>query len=170
MDHGALAAEYLFNGIFHFGQNIIAFVLLSMMSPVSYSVASLIKRVWVILVAILWFRSRTTNIQGFGIAFTFLGLYLYDRTSTEDAAERKTKADHFRHTNALLPLLEVPETKGANGHLSTPKRMMAEYSFPDGKEYREDEYTNGDDHVKTWLPPGTRQESTWEAGDAKIIQ
>lgn len=109
MDHGQLLLEFVFNGIFHFFQNIMAFVLLSMLSPVSYSVASLIKRVWVIVVAMVWFRSSTTATQMVGIALTCVGLYLYDRTSMEDAAERRAKTDHFRHKAPLLPLAE---TKG----------------------------------------------------------
>ena len=164
LDHRALAVEFLFNGVFHFAQNIIAFVLLSLMSPVSYSVASLIKRVWVILVAILWFRSHTTNIQALGVGLTFLGLYLYDRTSTEDAAERRTKTDHFRHKNALLPLIEVPDSKQHNGHVDGPRRALAAFSFPDRKEDPGGSHPSTGDPTSIWLPPGTKQETTWEAG------
>ncbi|KAK5278054.1 hypothetical protein LTR16_009046, partial [Cryomyces antarcticus] len=80
LDHGRLALEFLFNGTFHFGQNLVAFVLLGMVSPVTYSVASLIKRVFVIVFAIVWFGNKMTTVQGVGIALTFVGLYLYDRT------------------------------------------------------------------------------------------
>ena len=66
-----LVAEFVFNGTVHFGQNIIAFVLLSLVSPVTYSVASLIKRIFVILMAIAWFGNRTTNLQACGIALTY---------------------------------------------------------------------------------------------------
>lgn len=153
LDHRELALEFLFNGVFHFGQNILAFVLLSMLSPVSYSVASLIKRVWVIIVAIIWFRSSTTPLQAFGVALTFLGLYLYDKTSMEDAAERKTKRDHFRHGTALLPLNKEPEK--VNGHLpQSDGSDERHYSFP------------GNNFSSSWLPPGTKQESTWEAKDS----
>src|ERR1700733_11535 len=117
LDHGGLALEFVFNGIFHFGQNILAFVLLSMLSPVSYSVASLIKRVWVIIVAIIWFRSSTPPVQAFGVALTFVGLYLYDRTSMEDAAERRAKRDHFRSGAPLLPTVKEPEEKQMNGYI-----------------------------------------------------
>ena len=65
-----LVAEFVFNGTVHFGQNIIAFVLLSLVSPVTYSVASLVKRIFVILMAIAWFGSPTTTLQGWGIALT----------------------------------------------------------------------------------------------------
>ncbi|KAL9620275.1 MAG: hypothetical protein Q9160_005174 [Pyrenula sp. 1 TL-2023] len=108
LDHGALFMEFVFNGVFHFGQNIMAFILLSMLSPVSYSVASLIKRVWVIVLAVLWFRNTASSMQLFGIGLTFVGLYLYDRTSMEDVAERRAKADHFQEKESLLPLMENP--------------------------------------------------------------
>jgi len=162
LDHGELTLEFLFNGLFHFFQNIMAFVLLSMLSPVSYSVASLIKRVWVIVVAVVWFRSSTTSIQGVGIALTCLGLYLYDRTSMEDAAERRTKTDHFRHRAALLPVTEV-KTPGFTESHALKEDYVGDMS--DSHPKRDD--SRGRPHDSTfssgWLPPGTKQESTWEA-------
>jgi solute carrier family 35 protein E1 len=113
MDHGRLTLEFIFNGVFHFAQNILAFILLSMVSPVTYSVASLIKRVFVIVMAILWFRSPTTPIQAVGIALTFLGLYLYDRTSESNRADRKARMmTESRTASPLLPLDERPSRPG----------------------------------------------------------
>ncbi|KAL7806222.1 TPT domain-containing protein [Trichoderma aethiopicum] len=113
MDHGRLALEFIFNGTFHFGQNIIAFILLSMVSPVTYSVASLIKRVFVIVMAIIWFRSPTTSIQAVGIALTFLGLYLYDRTNESNKADRSARLmTQSRAGTPLLPLNEMPAQTG----------------------------------------------------------
>ena len=156
LDHGALALEFVFNGIFHFGQNILAFVLLSMLSPVSYSVASLIKRVWVIIVAIIWFHSSTTRMQAFGIALTFVGLYLYDRTSMEDAAERRAKRDHFRGGAALLPTVMEPAERVKNEHVASGGVEVDQkpYVFP------------GEKFSSSWLPPGTKQETTWEPRDS----
>ncbi|WBW71159.1 Golgi phosphoenolpyruvate transmembrane transporter Pet2 [Schizosaccharomyces osmophilus] len=68
------------NGLSHFFQNILAFTLLSIISPVAYSIASLIKRIFVIVVSILWFRQPTSLTQAMGIALTAVGLYLYDRS------------------------------------------------------------------------------------------
>jgi solute carrier family 35 protein E1 len=105
LDHGPLVLEYIFNGTFHFGQNILAFVLLSMVSPVTYSVASLIKRVFVIIIAIIWFRSPTTGVQAAGIALTFLGLYLYDRSSEKNKADQRARSmTETRREAMLLPL------------------------------------------------------------------
>lgn len=166
LDHGPLLLEFIFNGIFHFMQNIMAFVLLSMLSPVSYSVASLIKRVWVIVIAVIWFRNSTTRIQVLGIALTCFGLYLYDRTSSEDAAERRAKADHFRHKAALLPVTELAEKNVSNGHVPQPiPGFNSKFNFPGSHFKRDDEGGGNTGHAGQWLPPGTKQESTWEPGD-----
>jgi len=144
LDHGALTLEFIFNGVFHFLQNIMAFILLSMLSPVSYSVASLIKRVWVIIVAVAWFRSATTTSQIMGVILTCIGLYLYDRFSSEDAAERRAKKDHFRHhNNALLPLDEKQEP---NDHAMQPRRSLERvmnFSFPAGPAKKDDPGSSG---------------------------
>lgn len=163
LDHGQLVLEYMFNGIFHFLQNIMAFILLSMLSPVSYSVASLIKRVWVIGVAVVWFRSSTTNVQLAGIGLTMFGLYLYDRTSMEDAAERRTRADHFRNKAPLLPVTEGTDLKD-NGHAVQPRISMNEkFEFPQKRESSASRQSD----PSAWLPPGTSQESTWAPGDRR---
>lgn len=56
----------VFNGTVHFGQNIIAFSLLSVASPVAYSIAGLVKRIFVIVFSIMWFGQRTTLVQALG--------------------------------------------------------------------------------------------------------
>ncbi|KAK9458578.1 triose-phosphate transporter family-domain-containing protein [Lipomyces oligophaga] len=85
MPMNTLAFLFFMNGTIHFGQNFLAFQILGMVSPVTYSIASLFKRVFVIIVAIIWFGQQLTGVQSWGIALTFLGLYLYDRAG--DAAQ-----------------------------------------------------------------------------------
>jgi solute carrier family 35 protein E1 len=105
LDHGALVLEFLFNGTFHFLQSLVAFVLLGMVSPVTYSVASLIKRVAVILFAVLWWGKAVSGVQGIGFGLTFVGLYLYDRTHGADKrAEKRAEAMVMGHDTGLLPL------------------------------------------------------------------
>ncbi|KAK6429414.1 hypothetical protein LTR95_014438 [Oleoguttula sp. CCFEE 5521] len=105
-DHGALAAEFIFNGTFHFAQSLVAFVLLGMVSPVTYSVASLIKRVAVIMFAVVWWGKAVTGVQAVGFGLTFVGLYLYDRThgnaGRADKKARELAAEGL--ANPLLPL------------------------------------------------------------------
>ncbi|EGD88243.1 hypothetical protein H112_04728 [Trichophyton rubrum D6] len=175
LDHGPLMLEFIFNGVFHFAQNIMAFVLLSMISPVSYSVASLIKRVFVVVVAIVWFGNATTPIQAFGIALTFLGLYLYDRNKQDDAADRRANADHFHKNNTILPLNTASNSSAkvwnSNGYTFPPPSVGGLGIHPmDVNGKKEDDKTNGvsrrNSMARPWLPPGTKQESTWQPGDA----
>ncbi|KAI2632116.1 TPT-domain-containing protein [Hypoxylon sp. NC1633] len=186
-DHGRLTLEFLFNGTFHFGQNILAFVLLSLVSPVTYSVASLIKRVWVIIVAILWFRNPTTPIQAVGIALTFLGLYLYDRTNDSNKADRRARlmSQSAGRDQPLLPLNTGQGPMASSGQ--APQVFESPMSVTNGAASHP--YTNGyssqasssaDDSKKSdnvgkgrqrgssnagWLPPGTKQEETWRYQD-----
>ena len=173
LDHGRLALEFVFNGTFHFGQNIVAFVLLSMISPVTYSVASLIKRVFVIAFAIVWFGNRMTRIQGFGIVLTFLGLYLYDRTSDATKADRRAALLQSRRQGTLLPL--ITDTKSLPPFSASPQTISAgppvPYAAANGSadEKRNDAAGPGSRPYGAsngrWLPPGTKQEDTWRAAD-----
>ncbi|KAE8147949.1 triose-phosphate transporter family-domain-containing protein [Aspergillus avenaceus] len=177
LDHSALFLEFMFNGVSHFAQNILAFVLLSMISPVSYSVASLVKRVFVIVVAIVWFGNSTTPLQAFGIALTFVGLYLYDRNSHDDLADQRANADHFRAKGAVLPL-NIGSTNKAwdsNGFVFPPG-MIAERQYPNETPFPSNNLKKQDDGVairprgnsnaRAWLPPGTKQETTWQPRDS----
>jgi solute carrier family 35 protein E1 len=157
-DHGRLTLEYIFNGTFHFTQSLSAFVLLSMVSPVTYSVASLVKRVFVILFSLLWFGNRVTKIQGVGICLTFLGLYLYDRTSDASRADRRARALQ-QAPGSLLPLVEKLNESPPPDVTSFPRQQLFgadsgnhQFNFP-GK-------MNGG-----WLPAGTRAEDTWSKRD-----
>ena len=67
------------NGFSHFCQNLLSFMILGGISTVSYSIASLLKRIFVMTAAIFWFGQQVTVAQGWGIVITFAGLYIYDR-------------------------------------------------------------------------------------------
>lgn len=176
LDHGALMMEFVFNGVSHFAQNILAFVLLSMVSPVSYSVASLVKRVFVIVAAILWFGSSTTPIQAVGIALAFVGLYLYDRNSHDDVADQRANADHFRARESILPMNVRHSSKpwDSNGYAFPGARSFetstGNTSHATNSSKKQDDgpgrvRPRGASVNRTWLP-GTKQESTWQPADS----
>lgn len=197
-DHGRLFVEFVFNGTFHFGQNILAFILLSMVSPVTYSVASLLKRVFVISVTLIWFRSPTTWIQGVGISLTFLGLWMYDRSSESNKADRK--ASKLAQQGRGTPLLPLAEVQG-QPQLATPYAVGGG-AVGEGGGRRQSPHTSGESPIhgkgqrstpgptpdgglkksdghaaripgngaKDWLPPRTRQEETWRVGDQRAIK
>ncbi|KAI0083939.1 triose-phosphate transporter family-domain-containing protein [Irpex rosettiformis] len=93
-NHSSIVPYFIANGTVHFFQNVLAFVILARTSPVTYSIASLIKRVAVICAAVVWFSQRVHPVQAFGICLTFGGLYLYNRAVKKgdvDRGERKVR-------------------------------------------------------------------------------
>ncbi|CCV00291.1 unnamed protein product [Malassezia sympodialis ATCC 42132] len=120
------------NGIVHFAQNLLAFQVLAHVSPVTYSVANLFKRVFVILVAIAWFGQRVTAWQWVGIALTFVGLYLYnnaknDKPNAPDAPREPEVLP--MHQRSAMQTRRIPDTNamepGALPHPTQVKMRMA---------------------------------------------
>ncbi|PIA99460.1 putative transporter [Cercospora beticola] len=179
LDHGRLTVEFLFNGTFHFGQSLVAFVLLGMTSPVTYSVASLIKRVAVILFAIVWFGNPMSGTQGFGFFLTFLGLYLYDRTSDADKQDRKVREKDAAGDH-LLPLSvgDAKKNDAGPGFTASPLAMsngghifggMSGYAIGSsdagsgpGRPNNVSSNANGS---PASLALGTKAQETWGPGD-----
>ncbi|KAK4889721.1 hypothetical protein LTR27_011522 [Elasticomyces elasticus] len=187
LDHGRLALEFIFNGTFHFGQSLVAFVLLGMVSPVTYSVASLIKRVVVIMFAIVWFGNPMTTIQGLGFGLTFLGLYLYDRTSDAAKADKRAR-EQVGSDQPLLPL-NVTDTKKNDGpamYTASPMATVAADDFSSQRYAKGNGYANGEAVISGPgrprgrsgatppnksgspfpLPAGTKADETWHTLDS----
>ena len=102
---GRRVAYYLFlNGTSHFAQNVLAFTILSSTSPVTYSIASLVKRIVVILMAIVWFGQSVHPVQAMGIALTFVGLYMYQNAKGEvEKMEKKVRKIEAIREGSFLP-------------------------------------------------------------------
>ncbi|KAI8809648.1 triose-phosphate transporter family-domain-containing protein [Cladochytrium replicatum] len=91
----ALHVAFLFflNGTSHFLQNMFAFWILSLVSPVTYSIASLVKRIYVIVASIIYFGDAVAPLQSFGIVLSVVGLYMYDLAKRDvDKGEAKLAA------------------------------------------------------------------------------
>jgi solute carrier family 35, member E1 len=100
---------FILNGSVHFAQNILAFVILSSTSPVTYSIASLIKRVAVICIAIVWFSQVVHPVQALGIGMTFIGLYMYNQAkgdveNGENRMRRVEAARDMRLPSSIDPI------------------------------------------------------------------
>lgn len=80
------------NGTVHFAQNLLAFAILSSTSPVTYSIASLVKRIAVICLAIIWFKQSVHALQGVGIGLTAVGLWMYNNSKRDvEKGEKKMR-------------------------------------------------------------------------------
>lgn len=110
--HGVLYYFFL-NGTVHWAQNIIAFAILGSTSPVTYSIASLIKRVAVICIAIVWFSQSVHPIQALGIMLTFLGLWMYNQAKS-DVERGESKARRVEASRQM----QLPTSKA---ELVTPQ-------------------------------------------------
>lgn len=118
---------FFMNGTVHYAQNIIAFVILSSTSPVTYSIASLIKRVAVICIAIVWFNQAVHPVQALGICMTFAGLYMYNNAKA-DVEKGEKKLRRIEATKDLM----LPSTKEESQMLSgTDEQTTENYSEHD---------------------------------------
>jgi solute carrier family 35 protein E1 len=117
---------FFINGTVHYAQNIIAFVILSSTSPVTYSIASLIKRVAVICIAIVWFRQSVHPIQALGIVMTFAGLYMYNNAKGDvDKGEKKLRRMEAAK-DMILPTTKV-DSRMMLGTESPPPETVSEH-------------------------------------------
>ncbi|KAJ3393956.1 suppressor of loss of ypt1 [Lobulomyces angularis] len=83
-----------------------AFTILSLVSPVTYSIASLVKRIFVITASIIWFGDSVSKLQGFGIFLTFLGLWMYDQARM-DVAKSEARLNLTESTTLTLPTTNI---------------------------------------------------------------
>lgn len=130
--HHSLLYYFFMNGTVHFGQNIIAFIILSSTSPVTYSIASLIKRVAVICIAIVWFAQSVHPLQGCGILLTFAGLYMYNNAKG-DVEKGENKMRSVRAQQDLM----LPVTKGDARLLNGTASPPPPYANQTGPEFGE---------------------------------
>ncbi|KAL0081245.1 triose-phosphate transporter family-domain-containing protein [Phycomyces blakesleeanus] len=100
-----LVVSLFLNGTMNFGQNWFAFTTLSMTSPVTYSIFSLLKRIFVIVMSIVWFGQQVTITQSLGIMMTFIGLWMYQKAKRDvDRGETKIREKSLDG----LPTEEIP--------------------------------------------------------------
>lgn len=98
-----IALYFVINGTVHFAQCILAFAILSSTSPVTYSIASLVKRIAVICLAIVWFNQPVHGIQAVGILLTGVGLWMYNnaKRDVEKGEKRVRQVEAMR--DGMLP-------------------------------------------------------------------
>ncbi|KAI5956709.1 hypothetical protein KGF54_000326 [Candida jiufengensis] len=73
----------ILNGLSHFSQSILAFQILGCLSPIDYSIANILKRIFIILISFIWELKNFTPLQSLGLIITLFGLYCYDRWGTK---------------------------------------------------------------------------------------
>jgi multidrug transporter EmrE-like cation transporter len=110
------------NGVVQFFQNFLAFSVLMLVSPVTYSIASLFKRVFVICFAIVWFGQSVSGLQWFGIILTFVGLYLYNDSK---ATKSITRGEEKLREEELNKGMMLPTTSTSSMAKSSSNKVGA---------------------------------------------
>ncbi|KAJ3129505.1 suppressor of loss of ypt1 [Physocladia obscura] len=88
---------FLINGVSHFAQAAFSFTVLSQVSSsVTFSIASLLKRIVVIVASIVYFGEAARGVgrlQWVGLFMTFWGLWLYDRATMDSKSSSHSSGE-----------------------------------------------------------------------------
>lgn len=77
------------DGILNWFQNIIAFSVLSIVTPLTYAVASASKRIFVIAVTLLILGNPVTWVNIFGMTMAILGVLCYNKAKYDQRIEKQ---------------------------------------------------------------------------------
>lgn len=83
------------DGVLNWFQNIIAFSVLSIVTPLTYAVASASKRIFVIAVTLLVLGNPVTWLNIFGMTLAILGVLYYNKAKYDQRTEKESLPKYY---------------------------------------------------------------------------
>jgi len=83
----------VFNGMVFYAQSLFAYSLMSLISPITFSVSNTVKRAGLIWFSVLVFGNAVTVVGAFGTFLVIFGVFLYQKARQMEAADRERLAN-----------------------------------------------------------------------------
>lgn len=92
----------ILDGFLTFVQNLIAFTILSLVSPLTYSVCNSSKRIAIIIVSLVTLKNPITVTNILGMSFAVFGVMLYNKAKYNQSVESDKLPLHYSNGQASL--------------------------------------------------------------------